>query len=297
MVHLVFIKTFVDIARTGSFRMAAEKNFMTQPAVSQQVRQLEEKLGAQLLERQNKKAYLTPAGKIFLTHAETILKQYEEAGARIHEASNPAQVQGPIRLATIYSIGLYELQPIVRKFLRQYPKVELHLEYQPFDKIYELVSNRAIDFGLVAYPERRYGIVTETFAEDQLVLVQSPHHPVLKKKAPSLSDLNGVKFVAFSAGTPTRIAIDNYLRSRGVFPAVVSEYDNIETLKSSVDLGIGCSILPRKTIQKEIKEGTIEVIPSVKINLTRPLGILYPKGKVFTSGMQIFYEMMLNRGS
>lgn len=292
MVHLDCLKIFVDVAEKGSFRASAEKNFMTQPAVSQQIRQLEEKLGTTLFERQNKRVFLTESGRNFLPYAQKILKQYAEAKLSFNRCD--VNVPCIIRIATIYSIGLHELKPVIKRYLKVFPQVEFHLEYHPFHKIYDMVFNREIDFGLVAFPFKRHGIVTEIFEEEELVLVQSHDYPVLKGKVCRWTDLHGAKFVSFASGTPTRDAIDQYLSSHKICPLIFSEYDNVETLKSAVELGIGCSIIPKNAIRQDLKEKVLDIIPSVKIDLKRSLGILYPKGKTFSKCTQTFYEMVMD---
>ncbi|MBI4352798.1 MAG: LysR family transcriptional regulator [Candidatus Omnitrophica bacterium] len=293
MVNLFFLKTFVDVAKVGSLRAAAYKNYVSQPAVTQHIQLLEEKLQCKLFERQKKKVLLTPCGRVFLASAENILKLYEEAKMKVGETQN--RFEGTIRIATIYSIGLYELQPLIRSFLRRYPKIDIHLEYQPFNKIYEMVMNQSVDFGFVAFPKRKYGVISETFAEEELVLAQSPHHPVIPKKKTALRELNQAKFVAFRMETPTRGAIDEFLKKNGAEPRVVNEYDNIETLKSAILLGLGCSIVPKNTILRELKDRALETIPLQGLSLKRPLGILHHKGKAFTRSTQDFYEMIVKR--
>ncbi len=293
MVDLFFIKTFIAVAKTGSFRTAAERNCVTQPAVSQHVRVLEKKLGSTLFERKGKKVFLTPAGKIFLTYAENILKQYEEARMRVGETVN--QFNGTIRIATIYSIGLHRLQPTVKNFLRRYPKIDVHLEYNQSNHIHEMVMNRTVDFGLVAYPKETVGICTKIFAKEKLILVQSSHHPVFKKARFRLSDLHQQKFIAFTSTTPTGRVIEQFLREKKISPRIIHEYDNIDTLKSALELGMGCAIVPKNTVARELRDRSFEVINVKELTLERPLGILHSKGKIFTKSTRTFYEMILGR--
>lgn len=288
MVNLFFLKTFIDTAKTSSVCEAALINYVTQPAVTQQIHILEEKLGCRLFERHNKKMTLTAGGKIFLLYAENILGQYEESKMRIREISK--EFSGTIRIATIYSIGLYQLQPIIRNFLRRFRQMDIRLEYHSFDRIYEMAANRQIDFGFVSHPKEQRGIVAKVFEKEKLVVAQSRHHRVLKKKRISLGNLNGVKFVAFASQTPTRLAIDRFLHRHAVRPLIINEYDNIETLKSAIQLGIGCSIVPKVTILRELREGSLEALPTNELTLRRPLGVLYSKDTVFTKSLREFYE-------
>lgn len=293
MLNLFFIKTFVSAAKIGSFRIAAERNFITQPAVSQHIRALEKTMGCALFERRGKKLFLTSAGKVFLPCAENILKQVEEAKMLVGEAMH--HFNGTIRIASIYSIGLYELQPTVRKFLKKYPQIDIHIEYFHNNVIYEMVSNRTVDFGLVAFPRKAHGVIAKVFDEDWLVLVQSPHHRTIKKRKVTLSELNQINFIGFSHGTPTGKAIAQFLDARGVHPKIVCDYDNIETLKSAVIMGRGCAIVPKNTIVQELKDRHLEIIPLKEMDLKRPLGILHPAGKMFTKTTGTFYEMMLKK--
>jgi DNA-binding transcriptional LysR family regulator len=272
-------------------RLAAQKNHITQPAVTQQIQTLEEKLNCKLFERHNKKVYLTLSGKSFLVYAEKILQQYQEAKMKVEEIND--RFCGSIRLATIYSIGLYELQPIVRKFLKCFPKIDIHLEYQPSEKIYDMIAKHEIDFGFVAYPASKHHVRGLTFAEETLVLAQSPHHRVLTKKHPTLKDLEKIRFVAFSANSPTRRAVDDFFQSKGCFPKILNEYDNVETLKSAMTLGIGCSIVPVTSIRHEVEEGSLEIVPIKEMDLKRPLGILHAKPKAFTKATRAFLDFVL----
>lgn len=290
MLDLFYLKTFVAITKTRSFRLAAERNFITQPAVSQHIRILEKKLDTVLFERRGRNIVLTPAGEAFLPYAQNILKQYEEAQMRVRELNN--HFSGMIRIATIYSIGLYELKPVVQKFLKKYPQVNLHLEYQPNAAIYEMVLNRTVDFGMVAFPQKRNGIVSQTFAQDELVLAQSPQQRIIRRKTTALKGLDGTRFIAFTSSTPTGKIIQRFFANKKIRPNILHEYDNIELIKSAVVLGLGCALVPRKTILRELKDKTLETVDMEGLTIKRPIAVLYPGGKVFTKTTRTFYEML-----
>src|SRR3989338_375688 len=292
MVDLFYLKTFVAVTRTRSFRVAAERNFVTQPAVSQHTRVLEKKLGAALFERRGKSVIPTRAGETFLPYAENILKQYEEAQAHIRELEN--KFGGTIRVATIYSIGLYELKPVVQKFLQKYPQVNLHIEYQPNAAIYEMVRNRTVDFGMVAFPQKKNAIVAQAFAQGELVLAQSPQQRIIRRKTTALKGLDGAKFIAFASSTPTGKVIQRFFADKRIRPNILHEYDNIELIKSAVVLGLGCALVPRKTILRELNDKTLEIVDVKGLTIKRPIGVLYPGDKVFTKTTRTFYEMLIH---
>ncbi|MEI7998084.1 MAG: LysR family transcriptional regulator [Candidatus Omnitrophota bacterium] len=289
MIHLSFIRSFVTVAQIGSFKATADKLFITQPAVSQHIQALEKNVGAKLFERQGKKVFLTDSGKIFLSYAENILNQYQEAKIQAKEAIN--QFNGTIRIATTYSIGLYKLQPIVRKFLKKYPQMDIHLEYHPNSLIYEMVLNHSVDFGLVAYPQKRKDIRAEIFAREDMALIQSSQRPIIKESPIPLSSLNQTKFITLNSNTPTQEAIDHFLKLNEVTIQIVHAYDNIETLKSAVLLGMGCAIVPKNTVTRELKEGALECVQVDQLkSFKRDLGIISPTRKIFTKATKMFYK-------
>lgn len=295
MLNLFFLRTFVDTVRTGSVKASAHKNFVTQPAVTQHIRILEKHLECRLFERLSRKLTLTPSGRVFLDCAENLLRQYDESLTRLHEIND--QFRGTLSIATIYSIGLYQLQPIVRAFLKKYPKINIRLEYHPFDVIYEKVASQTVDFGFVAYPKARPGIHADVFAQEHMVLAQSPHHRIFTGKRIALSQLHKARFVGFSAHMPTRLTIDRFLAKRGIVPSIVNEYDDIETLKSAIGLGIGCSIAPLETLSREVRDGSLEIVRVDGLDLLRPLGILYAKRKTFTQSAKSFHETTMKKGA
>lgn len=290
MVHLFFIKTFVAVAKTGSFRSAAIENNITQPAVSQHIRQLENRLNCKLFERTAKKIMLTEAGKIFLTSAEELLKLYENAKSQIEELSSSST--GSIRIASIYSMGLYLLKPVMQHFLKEYPGINIQLEYRQNERIYEMVRNDTVDFGLVALPEQKPGLTIKVFAFDKLLLVQSRQHPFFKRKHIELAQLDNVKMVGLDPKTPTGRMILEFLHTREISPDVIKKSDNIETLKNAVEIGMGCAILPESTLGYELKNKIFDKIAVTGLNLTRPLAILYNSKKTFNRPSRLFYEML-----
>jgi len=292
MINLSFIKSFVTLSKIGSFKATAQKLFITQPAVSQHIQSIEKNLNVKLFERQGKKVFLTTGGKIFLPYAENILQQYQEAKIQTSETTN--QYNGIIRVATIYSIGLYKLQPLIREFLKKYPQVDIHLEYHQNSLIYEMIANRSIDFGLVAFPYKRKDIQFNIFAQEDMILVQSPQRRIFPKKNITLSLLDQKKFIILDPKTPTQESINHFLRVNNIKIHVVHAYDNIDTLKNAVLLGMGCAIVPKNTVTRELKEGSLEMIHVDKLTaFKRPLGLIYPKGRIFTKSLQMFYETIV----
>src|SRR4051794_34026604 len=190
--HLETLQVFCDLVESGSFSAAASQNFVTQSAVSQQVRALESRFDLPLIERTKGHVQPTPAGQILYQASKDITARYRELREQMQ--SFGSVVGGSVRLATVHSVGLYELSEPLKKFLKAYPQVNVHLEYSRSTKIFEDVLAGKIDVGIVAYPQRRPQIAILPFREDRLVLVCAPHHPLARRKSIVVKDLEGQNF-------------------------------------------------------------------------------------------------------
>lgn len=290
LVNIHFLKTFVSLARTKSFRAAARENSVTQSAVSQQIRTLESRVGKELVERSGKTLALTPAGQIFLKYAENIVNQYEEA---VHQVQGENEdMNGAVRISTIYSIGLYRLQPLIKKFLRKHRQINVHLEYHHNNVIYERVQNNIDDFGVVAFPKDGGRIVSSVLGRDDMVLIQDPARPQFSKKTVTPNDLNKARYVALSRTTPTGRETYHQLKALGLDISPVAEFENVETLKSAVLVGMGCAIVPKNILAAELKNKSFEIIKLPKLNLSRPVGVIHSADRSETRARRLFLEML-----
>lgn len=288
--HIETLKVFCDLAESGSFSLAASKNFITQSAVSQQVRSLEERYGRELVERSKGHVRLTQAGDILYQASKEIMQKYKEIEDALQTLSR--SVTGTVRVATVYSVGLYELSASLKKYLRTFPDVTVHLEYTRANKIYEDVSRGDVDLGIVAYPRKRPQIVMIPFREDRLVLICPPQHPLAQFQRISLKKLHGEKFVGFERDVPTRRALDRIFRQHRIMVHYVMEVDNIETIKRVVEIGSGISIVPEPAVSQEVKNATLKVVHLADEVLMRPLGIISKRGRNFTPAVEEFIDFL-----
>ena len=293
--HIETLKVFCDVIDTKSFSNAAAQNFITQSAVSQQIRALEQKYGRKLIERTRGRAQLTPAGQILYQASKEIVQHYRELEERLQAFTNV--VGGDIRLATVYSVGLYELSEPLRRFLKAYPQVNVHLDYSRSSKIHEDVLHGAVDVGIVAYPSRRPYLQIVPFREDRLVLICHPQHPLAGYKQISIKKLHGEPFVGFERDIATRKAIDRILRSHGVAVRYVSEVDNIDTIKRFVEIGQGAAIVPEPAVQSEVKGEALAAVHFSDERMLRPLALVYRKGKHLSLAAERFIEFLAPRRS
>ncbi|MDM7915007.1 MAG: LysR family transcriptional regulator [Candidatus Eisenbacteria bacterium] len=285
------LKIYCDVIETQSFSKAAMLNYISQSAVSQQIRGLEEKYDRKLIERGKRNLAPTQAGRLLYEGAKEILERFRLMENRIQVLSKT--IAGSLRVATVYSVGLHELPPYLKEFLRRYPSANIHVEYSRANKIYDDLVTGTVDLGIVAYPVRRSGIEVIPFREDQLVVIAAPDHPLAKTRKIDLAKLARVRFIGFERDIPTRRAIDRILRQNGVPVEIVMEFDNIETIKRAVEIGAGVSIVPSLTVRSEIETGSLVPIEIGSADLRRPLGILAKKGKEKTQVMEKFIEVLL----
>lgn len=282
--QLESLKMFCDVVETGSFSRAAQLNHVTQSAVSQQIRALENRYTQKLLSRSARQVTPTPAGERLFRGCKEILARFSEVEQEIREQSS--EVQGTCTVSAIYSVGLHELQTVQRHLLKTHPKVNLRLNYRRNDQVYDDIILGAAELGLVAYPAARAGVDVLPFRDDKLALVMAPNHPLASKAKVSLSAAAASAFLGFDREAPTRKGIDRLFKDRGIELNPVMEMDNVETLKRAIEMGLGVSVLPVACIQHELTQGTVIAKQFAEGNFTRPIGILVRKGKYLDRASQ-----------
>ena len=284
------LKVFCDLAETESFTKAAQINSVTQSAVSQQISALERTFKSLLIERSKKKLRLTREGQTLYEYSKQIIQTYESLHSKLQELKDI--ISGTIRVATIYSIGLHDLPPYVKKFMKTYPTVNVHVEYRRANQVYEDVLGNVVDLGLVAYPTKDAKLEIVPLRKEPLVLIVHPQHPFAKQKTVKLKTLAGQKVIGFEPDIPTRKALDKILKEYGVEVKHVMEFDNVETVKRAVEIDAGISIVPQGTVLQEIAKQTLVALPIDDGDFYRPLAAIYKKNKVLSPAMKQFLAIL-----
>jgi DNA-binding transcriptional LysR family regulator len=289
------LKIFCDLAETNSFSQAAERNFVTQSAVSQQVRGLEGKFKRRLLDRVRgrREIRLTGAGEALYEESRNLLAAYERLQERLRALTET--IGGTVRVATVYSIGLHELPPAVRRFMALYPAAKIDLEYSRTTRIVRDVLSGAVELGVVAYPEKQRGLSVVPLPGDRLVLICPPAHPLAARKKVKATELNGHDFVLFERDIPTRRATDRILKSYGVTVKRVAEFDNIETIKRAVEVGFGVAIVPRPSVLDEQRSGQLAVVALAEAEWTRTVGIIHRSDRHLGVAAKKFIELLAQK--
>ena len=283
-------KIFADLVETKSFSKAAKLNGITQSAVSQQARSMERNFKALMIDRSQKQFNLTREGQRIYEAAKEILHGYEKLQSELEEMKKV--ISGTIRISTIYSIGLHELPPYIKKFLHDFPLVNVRIEYRRSNLVYEDILHNSVDFGLVAFPQKTRQIEMIPFRNDRLILIANPNHVLAKEADVDIKTLAVHKFIGFDPDIPTRKAVDQIFRDYKLEITPVMEFDNIETVKRAVEIDHGIAIVPQATVIQEVRQGTLVTINFKGKEFTRPLAIMHRKGRVLTPAMKKFIEVL-----
>jgi DNA-binding transcriptional LysR family regulator len=294
------LQVFHAVAKHLSFTKAADALFMTQPAVTFQVRQLEEHFDTRLFDRAHGRISLTPAGIVAFEHAERILALSAEMEARLRELSG--QESGPLMIGASTTIAEYLLPRILGEFRVAHPAIVPRLVVANSEQVQERVSERSLDLGFIEGDSRLPSLASERCAEDELQVVCAPAHALAREAAVAPRALTEHAYVSREAGSGTREVIDNYLRKAGVGPdtlQVVMEASSPEALKGLVATGLGFTIMSRATVVKETRLGELVAIPLAP-RLIRNLSVVFPRERIQSRLVSAFVafarERLVNQG-
>src|SRR5215207_2154590 len=294
--HIETLKVFCDLVDLQSFSLAAERNFITQSAVSQQIRSLEDKFKRRLLERVRgrREVKLTAAGEVFYRESKNVLEAYDTLQESLRGLVG--KIGGTVKVATVYSVGLHELPERVGEFMSKFSSARIDLEYSRTTKVVRDVLNGTVELGVLAFPEPRRGLTIVQMPPNKLVLICPPDHKFAKRAQVKAKDLNGLDFVLFERDTPTRKATDKILKSHGVEVKKIAEFDNIETIKRAVQVGFGLAIVPLPSIVDELRSGQLAVVKLAEKDWVRPVGVIYRTDRNLSLAAKKFIQLLETPG-
>jgi len=286
-------KLFKDIAQLKSISRGAALNGISQSAASQQIQELERQLGVTLFDRSTRPLAPTEAGKLFFDLCRDVLRREEQFQVQLENLKG--LVEGAVRVASIYSIGLSEMSRVQEEFTARFPNAQLHVDYLRPDKVYEAVLADQADLGLVSYPAGSKDLAVIPWREEEMTVAAPPSHPLAQKPVLLPADLNGQDYVGFDEDLMIRRELDRFFREQGIEIHLAMQFDNIQMIKEAVALGSGISILPARTMQAEIAQGRLVSISLHAPDLVRPIGIVHRKRKRFNRATQAFLELLLEQ--
>ena len=273
------LQVFHTVARLLSFTKAAESLHMTQPAVTFQVRQLEEYFNTRLFDRTHNRISLTPAGERVYEYAAQIFDLYAKMDNAVRDMTG--EISGVLIIGASTTIAEYMLPSLLGDFKKKYPDVNVHLKVSNSDGIVSMVENNDIDLGVVEAPVMNKNLVVENCRNDRLVAIVPPSHDLSGNKKVRLKDLVAHAYIAREEGSGTREVIEEYLVSTGIKPGDLSismELGSPEAIKGAVEAGMGVSIVSEVTIHKELQLGTL-VSLELDPPLERPFSFVHQKQK------------------
>ena len=289
--HWETLKTFCDLVETGSLSRAARLNLVSQSAVSQQLRALERRYGRRLIDRAPRVgARPTEVGRLLYDEVKPLLERLAAVEQRVR--ARPDVVAGTVRVATVYSVGLHTLPPVIKRCLADHPGVNVRLSYRRTNEVYAACLDGEVDFGIVALPSRRPQLQVVPLGHDELVIAAPPSHPIARRARCPLAVLDGQPFIGFDRDIPTRRLVDSLLRRHRVRVNYVLELDNIEIIKRSVEAGLGLSLLPAPTLAGEIRARTLVARPPTEGPFHRAIGVMYRRTRELSGAGRAFLVLL-----
>jgi DNA-binding transcriptional LysR family regulator len=286
------LQVFHTVAKQLSFTKAAELLFMTQPAVTFQVKQLEEHFNTRLFERSHGKISLTPAGELALDYAERILNMTGEMEARISELTG--QVSGPLLIGASTTIAEYMLPRLLGEFKQKHPDTQARLTVANSETIENKVADHTLDMGLIESPSHHPNLVTQVCCEDELVMICAPFSDLANLKSVDPKQVAGHPYISRESGSGTRECIDDFFKGNGVCLDelnLVMELGSREAIKGAVAAGLGVAVVSSTTVIKEVKLGELIAIP-LDPPLRRQLSLVYPQEKFRSKLLQSFLDFL-----
>lgn len=280
-------RIFRDLVTTQSFTETAQRNYVTQSAVSHHVRALEERFGQKLVERGRGRVRLTRVGVLLFEASQDLLKRYEQLEHALKTPTN--EVTGRLRIGSIYTTGLYELPHYTSIFLKRHPKVDLHLTYLKDVEVQEAVLADRIEIGIVDYPKPHPQLTITLFKKERVVLIMSPKHPWAAKKTIRLAQLHGQPFIVPQAEFP----VDEILRKTNIRVKVMHAFDNIEITKRAVEVGLGLALVPQLTVADEVRYGKLKALDLAEGPFERPIGMITRKRAELSLPARTFIHLLV----
>lgn len=282
------IRAFLAIAETGSFSRAAEKLFITQPAISKRISSLEESLDCQLFDRLGKTIQLTQAGEALIPSYQRILTEIDQTERIV--SSLRTNVSGHLRFGTSHHIGLHRLPPVLRQYTRQFPDVELDIQFMDSEQAAALILKGSIELALITLPDEvEKPLTTIPVWTDPMEVVVSNDHPLAKQKSVTVGELTEYGVLIQSHSTHTRNIIDEALKLDDDIK-IIMESNYLETIKAMIQNGLGWGVLPESMIDSSLHQIKIR-----GVKMERHLGVLLHESRTLSSSANALLETLKNQ--
>lgn len=292
MIHLTLrqLKVFESVARNLSFTRAAEELHLSQPAVSMQVRQLEEAAGLPLFEQIGKKIYLTGAGEELYRYSREINLKLAEAESVLEEMKG---MQRGRLVVSMVSNANYFIPRLLSVFCQRHPGITVNLDVANREKLLKQLADNEMDIGIMGQPPQEAELMAESFLENPLVVIAAPSHPLAREKNIPVERLEGETFLLREKGSGTRIAMERIFAQHGIAPPQGMEMSTTEAVKQAVAAGMGLAVVSLYTVELEVETQRLAVLDVEDFPIPRHWYAVYRKGKRLSAVAQAFHDFLL----
>ena len=282
--------TFLEVAQLGNFSRAADKVLRSQPAVSAQIRQLEEEYGAKLFDRTKKSVTLTPAGEVLLDYVRRLVALRDESLRAI--ADSGAEIRGLLSIGANETTFLYVLPKVLARYHQQYPLVRISVYRNFSHKVLEKVEDDKVELGVVTVPLRSESLHSTPIFRDSLVWIVGAEHPLAQKKSITLAELAHEELILHKMGSLRRL-MEKQLRPFRSELRVTMELTSAEMVNRFVAAGMGVSMISESFVQQELKDGKVKILKTDSEPRVRELGLVYHEGRSLSRAAQAFMAMAI----
>ncbi|WP_148136714.1 LysR family transcriptional regulator [Candidatus Formimonas warabiya] len=282
------LRVFYEVATKLNMTEVANQLFISQPAISQTIRELEADFGIHLFDRIGKRLYLTHEGEIFLNYVRRILNLYEDCAKILKESSELKQ--GKLRIGASTTIGIYVLPQIIGKFYQEHRGIEVSIAIENTKIIAEMILKNQIDFAFVEGPVFSDEIIEEFFCADELVFITPPGHPWDQPAGIDFKAIEHAKLIMREQGSGTREVLEEALKAFDVDVSVDFELGNTEAIKKAVEAGLGVSCISKRCVEKETADGRIALTKVNGLVIMREFHLIYHKDKYLSKLFNLFID-------
>jgi DNA-binding transcriptional LysR family regulator len=282
------LETFLEVARLSSFSRAAERRFRTQPAISSQIRGLEEEVGAKLLDRSGGKVAVTAAGKVFQKYAEENLEQRRIMLVTLAEMHRVPR--GEIVVSANEGTCLHILPEVFAEFKRQYPSVGVGVKRLEHNKILEAIIDNSCDFGVVSLPVPDKRLTVVPIHRDELIVITPPHHPLAAKKKATVAEVVEYPLLLPKVGR-TRDTLETLFHEHRLKPIISMELDSSELLKRFVAADVGIGFIPRSHVAEDLQAKALAALMLADASIQRELALVFRKDKALSRAALAFIDI------
>ena len=291
-----YLKAFHKVATTRSFTKAARELFLTQSAVSQQIRSLEDQIGGRLFDRSGKRVLLTSEGEVLFAYAGRLFDLHEEIESLF--GGLRTMQRGKVAIGATAVIGTYFMPAAISAYHQLYPEIEIDLRMGNSEQVLELLLEREVDIGIAGMIKKQATLDGVFLHREKLIFVCSPQSPLAARTRVTLGELDSIPFIWREKGTQTLAIVKRWFQENATddFPHQTLSLANMEAAKRIVEEGYGVTIIPTTASQREIEAGLLKHLDVEEFDLTVDYGLFYPKGRIFSMAAEAFLDTLCKIG-